>query len=318
LAFLKWMKRGIDPEEGSIQVEFEPVDGASPAELGTLVDNSVDMRDVTSTLVDLAVRGYIRIEETAQSRILGLGEHAEYIIHIIKKHAEWTGLKPHEIRVLGAVSSASPFDPFNVLLSQLRDTFPTALPRIRDGVFDSLVSRGYYRERPDEVRRKWIGLAILLASAGYGLAKLGETMTWVTFAPDAVLIAGVASGVIVLAFGLIMSTRTLAGVRARSSALGFREFLSRVESERYKKMITSPEMFDRLLPYAMAFGLDKKWAGTFASTFEIIARKPPDWYTSDSGSFSPFGLSYSMGATRGAAARGMFWKSIAWELGFGR
>jgi hypothetical protein len=318
LAFVKWMKRGLNPEEGSIQVEFEPVDGASAAELGALVDSSVDVRDVTSTLVDLAVRGYIRIEETAQSKIMGLGDHAEYIIHIVRKHAEWIGLKPHEIRVLGAVSSASPHDPFNVLVSQLRSTFPSALPRIRDGVFDSLVARGYYRERPDELRRKWIGLALILASLGYGLAKLGEAMMWVTFAPDAVLTAGVASGIIVLAFGLIMSTRTLAGVRARASALGFREFLSRVESERYKKMITSPEMFDRLLPYAIAFGLEKKWTSTFASTFETIARHQPEWYTSDAGTFNPFGLSHSMRGPSGTAPRGTFWKSIAWHVGWGR
>jgi len=126
LAFVKWMARGRDPEEGSVEVQFDPVDGASPAELGTLVDNTADMRDITATLVDLAVRGFIRIEETAQSEILGLGEHAEYIIHIVKKHAEWIGLRPHEIRVLGALSSASPFDPFTVAI--LKDTiaqFPT-------------------------------------------------------------------------------------------------------------------------------------------------------------------------------------------------
>ncbi|HEV7838335.1 MAG TPA: DUF2207 domain-containing protein, partial [Gemmatimonadaceae bacterium] len=57
LAYRAWDKRGRDPKEGSYVVRYEPVEGMSPAELGTLVDNSADMEDITATLVDLAVRG---------------------------------------------------------------------------------------------------------------------------------------------------------------------------------------------------------------------------------------------------------------------
>ena len=67
--------------------------------------------------------------------------------------------------------------------------------------------------------------------------------------------------------------RTVAGARAREAALGFKEFLSRVESERYKAMITSPEMFERFLPYAMAFGVADKWA----RAFENIYGDPCTW-----------------------------------------
>ena len=47
---------------------------------------------------------------------------------------------------------------------------------------------------------------------------------------------------------------------ALSRDLGFKEFLSRVESGRYRKIITSPELFERFLPYAMAFRVEKNWA----------------------------------------------------------
>jgi hypothetical protein len=317
VASMKWLKRGRDPEEGSVEVQFEPVDGASPAELGTLVDNTADLRDITSTFVDLAVRGFIRIEETSQSQILGLDDHAEYIIYIVKKHAEWVGLKPHEIRVLGALSSASPFDPFTVLVSQLRNTFPRALPRIRDGIFDSLVSRGYYLERPDEVRKKWGAVAGIFAFTGYGLARLGEHVMWVPFPPNVLLTAGVVSGVIVLAFGLIMPARTVAGARARGAALGFKEFLARVEEDRYKKMITSPEMFERFLPYAMAFGVEKKWAGTFAHAFEVMYRNPPSWYTSSGGNFTALSLSEGVSGMSRAAAISISSGSRWWESNAG-
>lgn len=317
LAFVKWMARGRDPEEGSVEVQFDPVDGASPAELGTLVDNTADMRDITATLVDLAVRGFIRIEETAQSEILGLGEHAEYIIHIVKKHAEWIGLRPHEIRVLGALSSASPFDPFTVLVSQLRNTFPRALPGIRDGIFDSLVSRGYYRERPDEVRTRWIANAGIIAAIGYGLSTLGERMMWVTFAPDAFMTAGLASAAIVVAFGWVMPARTVDGARARAAALGFKEFLGRVDSDRYKKIATPPESFERFLPYAMAFGVETKWAGTFAQALEPLVRNQPNWYTGIRGPFTQVSLVESLGGMSRAAGISISSGSRWWESNAG-
>jgi uncharacterized membrane protein len=57
--------------------------------------------------------------------------------------------------------------------------------------------------------------------------------------------------------------------------LGFKEFLARVEEDRFKRMITSPEMFERFLPYAMAFKVEGKWA----QAFEDLFSEPPDWYS---------------------------------------
>jgi len=55
---------------------------------------------------------------------------------------------------------------------------------------------------------------------------------------------------------------------------GFEEFLRRVESPQYAHVKKTPELFDRCLPYAMAFGVEAKWA----KAFEGIYREPPRWY----------------------------------------
>ena len=300
-AFKTWQKRGRDPKEGSIEVQFEPVKGASPAELGTLVDNTANMQDITATLVDLAVRGFIRIEEITKSQLLGLGKSTDYIIHIIRKHGEWIGLKPHEMRYLGALSSAAIKDPYTVRVSHLRNKFYTSLPNIRDGIFDNLVSSGYYLERPDKVKGKWAAIAVIIGGIGVGLATIGRNKMWVTVSPNALMAAAVASALILLVFARIMPARTIAGARAREAALGFKEFLSRVESERYKKMITSPEMFERFLPYAMAFGVEDKWA----RAFESIYREPPSWYVGSPGNFSAYNFTQSISNMSSAAASSM-------------
>ena len=301
LAFKSWQKRGRDPKEGSFVVRYEPVEGASPAELGTLVDNKADMPDITATLVDLAVRGFIRIEEITESHLLGLSKSTDYIIHIIRKPSGWTGLKPHEQRYLEALSSAAPSDAYTVKVSELKNRFYRSLPKIRDAIYDTLVSSGFYLQRPDKVKGKWIGLGVLTAFVGAGFGVLATKMMWVTISPIALIAAAVLSTLILFVFAQIMPARTVAGARAREATLGFKEFLSRVETDRYKKMITSPEMFERFLPYAMAFGVADKWA----KAFEDIYREPPQWYVGGTGQFSASSFSHSIGTMSSAAATSM-------------
>jgi len=59
----RWYTRGRDPQVGSVVPRYEPPPDLAPAEVGTLVDNTPDTRDIVATLVDLAVRGYLKIEE---------------------------------------------------------------------------------------------------------------------------------------------------------------------------------------------------------------------------------------------------------------
>jgi uncharacterized membrane protein YgcG len=301
LAFGTWQKRGRDPAEGSYVVRYEPVDGTSPAELGTLVDHTAEMRDITATLVDLAVRGFIRIEEVTESRFLGLSKSTDYVIHIIRKRSEWTSLKPLEQRYLEALSSAAPRDAYRVKVSELSNKFYKSLPKIRDAIYEALVASGYYLERPDQVKVKWAGLAVFCAFAGIGLGVLATNQAWVIVSPVALIAAAVVSAVILFVFSRIMPARTTSGARARESTLGFKEFLERVETERYRKMITGPELFERYLPFAMAFGVEEKWA----RAFEGIYREPPSWYTGGTGHFSPGSFASSIGQMSSAASSSM-------------
>ena len=49
--------------EAETPVEFQPPDNLRPGELGTLIDFEANPLDVTATIIDLAVRGYLKIEE---------------------------------------------------------------------------------------------------------------------------------------------------------------------------------------------------------------------------------------------------------------
>src|SRR6202162_3153972 len=99
--FAVWWYKGRDPDPGmSVAPMYEPPAGISPAECGTLLDDSIHPRDITSTIVDLAVRGFIKIEETDDKGLLF--HHKDYIFHLLKPMSQWTdkSLAPHELVML--------------------------------------------------------------------------------------------------------------------------------------------------------------------------------------------------------------------------
>jgi uncharacterized membrane protein len=100
--FWLWWTRGRDPERDAITVQYEPPDKLTPAECGALVDNEAAMRDITATLVDLAVKGYLTIEQKDQSGLLGLTHHRDYVFHLRKPPAEWDA-RAHERAMLSGL-----------------------------------------------------------------------------------------------------------------------------------------------------------------------------------------------------------------------
>jgi uncharacterized membrane protein YgcG len=270
LMFGLWSTRGRDPRRRPIAPRYEPPEELTPAEVGTLVDNSPDMRDITATLVDLAVRGFLRIEEHREPRLLGLTSKLEYVFTQRKPKTEWQGLQPHERLMLQALFA----DGLRQVASSsdLENAFYRYLPGIREGVFSRLLQRRYYGQRPDKVRAVYIcgGVAagILLVVGGLALSSaLG-------LSPLGAVAGGILSGAIVVGFGWVMPARTIRGTRALEGVLGFEDFLSRVEGDRLQRMATTPDMFEKFLPYAMALGVEKEWA----RAFEGIYKQPPDWY----------------------------------------
>jgi hypothetical protein len=317
VAYRVWDKTGRDPKEKSQVVRYEPVEGVSPAGLGRLVsgERESQMRLFAATMVDLAIRGFLRIEETtpnilltltkdvtaiAQSMLHGESGRIDYIIHFVRPRSEWKGLKWHEERLLDGLINAAPSDGDTkramVRVSMLWNKFYVSVPEITEAIEFELVSKGYYRTRPGSVKRKWAlyaspALVGVLVSWFYGafwdlawwrLSDDPLANGWLPHSADRLLLGILLSALILAAFGVIMPSRSVVGARAREAALGFKEFLGRVDT------MPSVELFERYLPYAIAFGVQNSWARAFENVYVTA----PDWYTGPMGgafSASTFG-----------------------------
>jgi uncharacterized membrane protein len=296
LMFWLWWTRGRDPRLRPIPAQYAPPEGMTPAEIGTLIDNTPDMRDITATIVDLAVRGYLLIEEKKEEHLFGLISNTDYIFSLRKPRNEWSALKPHEQALLGALFSFGD----RVEMSDLENKFYKSLPGIRDSIYDELMRRQYYARRPDKVKAAYIIAGIVVGflcvwGGGFVSAALGV-------APQTSILSGILSAGIVIGFGLVMPARTIKGSHALESVLGFEEFLGRVEADRFERMVRTPELFEKYLPFAMALGVEKRWV----RAFDDICRQPPDWYRgSDFSGFRASNFVSDMGRMTSRAAAAM-------------
>ena len=283
--FTLWRRVGRDPRRLPVAVQYEPPDSITPAEAGTLMDESADMRDITATVTDLAVRGHLRIEEREQSALFGLITRQEYIFHRLQP----AGLPPlvaHEEQVFRGIFARGKNE---VKLSELENEFYKILPAVKTQIFKRLIDRGLYRSRPDRVKSHWRVGAIVVVGLIISLGVVLSAKFQLT--PVPFILAALVTGLIVFLFSRYMPARTTAGARTLERLLGFEEFLSRVEKENYERVVKTPEMFERYLPFAMAFGVERKWA----KAFQNIYREPPKWYVgSNSSAFDLGRLSNSL------------------------
>src|SRR5690606_33206339 len=174
------------------------------------------------------------------------------------------------------------------------------LPEIKKHLTRTLVDGGFYVRSPNVVRGVWIAIALLSA---VGVLILGSVIAGAlgTSAVGA-FFAGGATAIVVGVFGWLMPRRTTSGARTHAWLLGFEEFLGRVEKDRLERLVESPAVFEKFLPYAMAFGVESNWA----KAFEGIATEPPDWYrTSDGRAFRPNLFVADLGRMNNAASSAM-------------
>jgi uncharacterized membrane protein YgcG len=280
-----WYMVGRDPDAGmSVAPMYEPPQGFSPAEVGTLIDDSIDPRDITSTIVDLAVRGYIKIEEKVNTILVF--HTKDYVFHLLKPREQWgQDLKPHERVMLENIFAGGGTE---TPLSTLKNHFYTALPTVREDVMSALRGKGMYSVDPESANGYSIaaGVAIVLVVAAV------QVLGWLNLFNSVllVMVCGAASAVIWWLFARQMTAKTALGSRTLVAVLGFQEFMNRVDADRIKRM--PPDTFEKFLPFAMALGVEHHWAQAFAG----IIKDPPNWYVGPNPAvaFNPIFFSTSM------------------------
>lgn len=248
----------------TIVVEYSPPENLRPAELGTLIDQKADTRDVTATIIDLAARGYLKIEEVEKTWLFGKVDYK-----FIKKQKSTQELLPYEKKLYDELFDGRQ----QVNISSLKNTFYQELSKVKDLLYENVVDKKLFIKRPDRVRTIYIVIAIVLfvaAIAGKIVGIASEIAPLVAFAA-----AIIPNCILLILISNYMPRRTAHGRELYRRTRGYYLFIDKAEKHR-QKFFENKNLFNEVLPYAITFGLVEK----FAQAMKDIGLKPetPNWY----------------------------------------
>ena len=236
-----WWTKGRDPKglTGEVRAWFDPPATKAgrplgPAETGTLVDESADTRDVFAAIIDLARQGHFMIVEQKK------GDFS-----FVRKDTELVRLQPYERQLVNGIFENEEKE---VRLKGLE--MATTVESIKNKLYKNLVTEGFFAQNPQTVRTVWMVIAgLALFTGNFFLA------------------------VVAFIFGRVMPRKTLFGVGQANVGKSLKNFLSS-QSRQLEFQAKEQLFFEKLLPYAIAFGVEKVWA----DRFKDIKLTSPDWY----------------------------------------
>jgi uncharacterized membrane protein YgcG len=292
-----WRSKGRDPREReAVTVMYGPPEHGnrplSPAEVGSLVDEKLDPRDVTATIVGLAVKGYIKIEEKKENGFIF--DSRDHYISKLKEADD--SLTPFERELMSGLFGLSS----GVMVSDLKNIFYKKLESLKATLYGELIDKKFFSSNPQKVRQLYAGTGV---AAAFLLAVLFNFSMSSSLGEFRAIAAGVLTGLPILGFSRYMPAKTRKGTRAYMEILGFEEFLSRAEKDRLERM-KDEHLFSRFLPYALALDVADNWA----KAFEGIYQEPPDWYVSPTGfrTFNTRGFSRSINTAMSSLSSAMY------------
>ncbi len=242
-----------------VAVQFEPPLGLRPGLLGTLWDERAQTRDVTATMVDLAVRGYLRVEANGKK---------DYTL--VKLREADAGLLDYEITLFDAIFEGRD----TVALKDLRTTFAADMAKVQAQLYRAVTNLGWFRGNPASTRAGWSAMGVVLFIAGaMATIFLAINTSLALLGIPLVILAVVMFATVGRAPG-----RKAEGSRVLAQTKGFELYLATADANQLR-FEEGKDLFSRYLPYAIAFGITETWT----RKFEELARQgvkvaEPSWY----------------------------------------
>jgi uncharacterized protein (TIGR04222 family) len=249
-------------ERSANVVEFAPPEDLRPGQVGTLIDERANTLDVTATIVDLATRRYLVIQEIPKEGWFGKPDWT-----LVRQPAPGDELLSYERKLLESLFETGD----QVKLSELKTKFATKLKEVEEALYADAVRRKWFAGRPDRVRATWAGGGVGVLLLGLGLVFVLARWTHLGL----LAIPVVVGGILLIVGARWMPRRTAKGTALARRVDGFKTVIEKAETH-MSRWAEQENVFTRFLPYAVVFGCTDKWA----KAFEALGAPPPDtsWY----------------------------------------
>ena len=296
----------------TVVAQYEAPDGLTPAQIGLLSDNKAALQELSATILDLAVRGYIKITLV---RPKSWYRKANYRFDQLKPFDD---LKDYEKKLITVFFySMQPTVTMDDVTTHMSGSSSAAIQiqLINKQIGQGLKDAGYYNYTPSGQ-----GTEILAHSiSSIGLVSY---VGFITVSSHAVPLFAFLILLAFFAFQVWTIVRrpklTDTGLEEWAKVEGFKLYLKVAESDRLNfsdAPVKTPERFNALLPYAVALGVEKEWAKQFDG---IDLSQSSSWYAGEANVFTAaaFASAFSDGFA-GAMSSGFSGSSGGGSVGGG-
>ena len=268
-----FLKKFAKNEKLTVIPEYTPPDGMDALSSKLLLGTTYKPKDISALLVQLAIKGYYKIREY---------EDGKY--EFVKQEKDFSSEPKHIKSLLDSIFAYGEVIPLSKLVN-----FYTISSRILIEAKSNLKSLGYYSPK----RQTFKTVFSILGVGMFFLLPVAINLNLQFFLPT--LIGFGISGIVFFIFSTTIETRSKEGNKMYHKLLGLKMYINTAEKERIK-FHNNPKkykgIFEKLLPYAMIFNLEKQWS----EEFKDIYTSQPDWYEGDITAFNTVYLSNSLGS----------------------
>jgi uncharacterized membrane protein len=282
--------------------------------VGTIIDFKLDNRDITATIIDLAIRGCVKIIETKKDRTLRK-DQLSYNLQLV--NADFSQLDANEQLLLKALFT-NPTAGALIDIAALKNALYTTAKQLSKNVETNLTDQGYFRGNP---LKAGSSIGVLLVAAFLVVFFGGRIIGGWT-------VAGcVVGGMLAFLCLRAAAARTAKGVAAKEQIMGLKLYLEVAEKDRLQKLqgpdaqyaanaaepVKTVDLFEKLLPYAMVLGVEQQWA----RQFQTLYTSPPSWYSGNWATFNAYYLATSLDGIGAAVNTAFSAPSSSGGSGFG-
>jgi len=266
--FRKWIGTGNRVKNKGQRYHYPP-DGLTSAHVGAFIDQKAHTRDLVSLIPYWATEGYLRMEslenDTKLTKVLDLDPSFPSYEHLL-----FDGLFEEG-------DSAS--------MSDLSTSFQKSLHHAKKELTTEVIAQGYYDDKFSYWFRSWRTalfpmLMIVLA-----------VVSFVIFKQTLLVIGCIVAALASLLYSTGKQPLSEYGAEVKASLDGLQDYIKNASDDEVAQLLRDdPKYFDKMLPFAVAFGLENN----FIPKFESSMNSMPMWYTTHNGSqsFSDFGSSF--------------------------
>lgn len=251
---------------------YEPEKDMDSLLSGTLIGGKFNGKYITAVLIELATMGYLKIREYEKKKY-----------EFVKREKDGNDLPKHLKALFDAIFAHGDVVP----LKKLTNFYTTANKVYLEG-YQYLKDEDILSNENIKMKSIFSAIGVITLFAGFAAAGFfisNSAIGW--------MIGILLSAIVLLIFASTIDIRSKKGNEKYYYLLGLKMYINTAEKKRiefHNDPEKYKEIFEKLLPYAMIFNLEKKWA----KQFEDIYTQNPDWYEGNFTTFNAYYLANSL------------------------